>query len=156
MYSPSWCKNPSYLCGPSINPSQGRRYSTENGKLCKLGWTYRQGTVFAQRQYLYEKEATSMERPEMYFLGRCKNPTYLCGPGCQSTPSQWRRYRAENGNLRKLGWTCRHGAVFAPRQYLYEKEATGMERLEMYFPSRWKNPTYMWEPPNHPVSREAE
>ena len=46
--------------------------------------------------------------------------------------------RVGNGNLRKLGWTYRHGTVFAPRQYLHQKEATGMESPEMYFPSRWK------------------
>ena len=35
---------------------------------------------FAPRKYLYEKEATGMERPEIYFVSRCNNPTYLCGP----------------------------------------------------------------------------
>ena len=33
-------------------------------------------------------------------------------------PSQRRRNRDGNGNLRKLGWTYRHGTVFAPRQAL--------------------------------------
>ena len=65
------------------------------------------------------------------------------------------RYRAENGNLRKLGWTYHHGTVFAPRQYLYEKEATGMERPEMYSPSWCKNPTYLCGPSNYTVSRLA-
>ena len=37
--------------------------------------------------------------------------------------------------LRNLRWTYRHGAVFAPRQYLYQKEATAMETPEMYLPS---------------------
>ena len=58
--------------------------------------------------------------------------------GRQSTPSQMSRYRVGNGKLRKLGWTYRHGTVFAPRQYLHQKEATGIESPEMYFPSRWK------------------
>ena len=58
--------------------------------------------------------------------------------GRQSTVCQGRQYRVGNGNLRKLGWTYRHGTVFAPRQYLHQKEATGMESPEMYFPSRWK------------------
>ena len=60
-------------------PSQERRYRVDNGNLRKLGWTYRHGTVFAPRQYLYQKEATIMERPEMYFPSRCKKPSYLCG-----------------------------------------------------------------------------
>ena len=29
---------------------------------------------------IYKKEATGMERPEMYSVSRCNNPTYLCGP----------------------------------------------------------------------------
>ena len=37
----------------------------------------------------------------------------------QTTPSQGSRYRAENGNLRNLRRTYRHGTVFPPRQYLY-------------------------------------
>ena len=32
----------------------------------------------------------------------------------QTTPSQGMQYRAENGNLRKLGRTYGHGTVFAP------------------------------------------
>ena len=75
--------------------------------------------------------------------------------GCQTTPSQESRYRAENGNLRKVGWSYCHGTVFAPRQYLYLKEATGVERQEMYFPSRCKIPTHLGGQSNHPVTNEA-
>ena len=73
----------------------------------------------------------------------------------QITLSQGRRYMAENGNLRKLGRTYRHGTVFAPRQYLYEKGAMGMERPEIHSPSRFKNVSYLCGSPNYPVSREA-
>ena len=139
--------------GRQNTPSRGRRYRAQNGKLRKLGRTYRHGTVFAPRKYLYQKEATGMERPEMYSASRCNNPTYLCGPS--KYPSRGRRYRAQNGKLRKLGRTYRHGTVFAPRKYLYQKEATGMERPEMYSASRCNNPTYLCGPSKYPVSREA-
>ena len=66
--------------------------------------------------------------------------------GRQSTVCQGRQYSVGNGNLRKLGWTYRYGTVFAPRQYLHEKEATGMESPEMYFPSRCKKPSYLCGP----------
>ena len=36
-------------------------------------------------------------------------------------------YRANNGNLCKIGASYRHGTVFAPKQYLYQKEALGKE-----------------------------
>ena len=58
--------------------------------------------------------------------------TPLTCAGRSNTPSRVRQYRAQNGKLAKLGRTCDHGTVFAPRKYLYQKEATGMERSEMY------------------------
>ena len=56
--------------------------------------------------------------------------TLTCA-GRQTTLSQGGRYRAENGNLRILRWTYRHGTVFAPRQCVHQKEATGVESPEM-------------------------
>ena len=50
----------------------------------------------------------------------------LPNTGLQTFRSQAAPYGADNGNLRKLGATFRLGTVFALRQYLYEKEATGM------------------------------
>ena len=81
--------------------------------------------------------------------------TILTCAGRQTTTSRGRQYRAQNGKLRKFGWNNRHGTVFASRQYLYQKEATGMERPEMYSASRCKNPTYLCGPSNYHVSREA-
>ena len=59
----------------------------------------------------------------------------------QSTQARGRKYRAQDGKLRKLERTYLHGTVFAPRKYLYQKEANGMERPEMYSASRCNNPT---------------
>ena len=56
--------------------------------------------------------------------------------GGHNTRSRGRQYRAQNGKFGKLGRTYGHGTVFAPRKYLYQKEATGMERPEMYSVSR--------------------
>ena len=61
--------------------------------------------------------------------------------GRQSTPSRGRQYRAQNGKFGKLGRTYGHCTVLSPRKYLYQKEATGMERLEMYSVSRGNNRT---------------
>ena len=55
----------------------------------------------------------------------------------------------------KLGRTYGHGTVFAPMKYLYQKEATGMERQEMYSVSRFNNPTYLCGTSKYPVSREV-
>ena len=82
--------------------------------------------------------------------------TPLTCAGRQTTPSQGRRYWAENGNLRKLGRIYPLGTVFAPRQYLNKKTAMGMERPEMYSFSRCINRSYLCGPSNYPVSRQAE
>ena len=58
-----------------------------------------------------------------------------------NTPSRGKQYWAQNGKFGILGRTCGHGTVFAPRKYLYQKEATGMDRPEMYSVSRCNNPT---------------
>ena len=47
-------------------------------------------------------------------------------------------YRAQTGNMRKFGPTYPHGTAFAPKQWLYEKEGTGMESSKLYRPSRSK------------------
>ena len=59
----------------------------------------------------------------------------------QNTPSRGRQERAQNGKFGKLGRTYVHGTVFAPRKYLYQKEAMGMQRQEMYSVSRCNNHT---------------
>ena len=61
----------------------------------------------------------------------------------QANQSHISRYRAENGNLRKSGSTFHHGTVFAPKQCLYQKKATGMESSKMHFSIRCKNRTYL-------------
>ena len=71
-----------------------------------------QGKIYIKRQ------------PRVWRVQKCiplvgaKTP--LTCVGRQTTPSQGRRYRDENGNLRKLG-IYRIGTVFAPKQYLYQK-----------------------------------
>ena len=69
--------------------------------------------------------------------------TALTCVGLQTTLSLVSQYRAENGNLRKSGSTFRHGTVFAPKQCLYQKEATGMESQKMHSSSRYKNRTFL-------------
>ena len=66
----------------------------------------------------------------MLGLWRAQNCILLVGvkraltcAGPQTTPSHVRKYKAENGNLGKSGPSFRHGAVFAPKQCLYQKEA---------------------------------
>ena len=59
----------------------------------------------------------------------------------------WIAYSAANGNLEKFGATNTHGTVFALSPCLYQKEATGMERLKMHSLCRFKERTGCYESP---------
>ena len=103
---------------------------------------------------IYTKRKLRVWRDQKCFpLVGAITPLTCAGP--QYTPSRGRQYRAQNGKLRKLGRTYLLGTVFAPRKYSHQKEATGMERPEMYSASRCNYPTYVYVPSKYPASREA-
>ena len=78
--------------------------------------------------------------------------TAITCAGRKTTPCHVNQYRAKNGNLQKSGSTFRHGTVFAPKQCVYQKEATGMESPKMHFSSRDKNRTYLCGSVNYSIS----
>ena len=78
--------------------------------------------------------------------------TVLTSSGPETTPFYGRKYRAQNGNMRNLGPTNPHGTVFAPKQWLYKKEAMGIESSKMYCPSWCRYRTYHCVAAKHPVS----
>ena len=84
----------------------------------------------------------------------CAKSALTCA-GPQTTPSHVRRSRAENGNLGKFGPTFRHGAVFAPKQSLYQKEARAMESPKMCSSSQCVKCTYLCWSANYPISCKA-
>ena len=112
--------------GRQTSPSYVSQYRAQNGNLRKSGSTFRHGTVFAPKQYSYQREATGMKSQKMHSSGQCKNRIYLCWT--ETTKSHVSQYKAENGNLRKSRSIFHHCTVFAPKQCLYQKEATGMDR----------------------------
>ena len=78
--------------------------------------------------------------------------TVLTSAWKQSTPFHGEWYRAQNGNMRNFGPTNPHGTAFAQKQWLYQKEATGMESSKMYPPSRCRYRTYHCVETKYPVS----
>ena len=76
----------------------------------------------------------------------------LTSAGPQTTPCHGGQYRVQRGNLRNFGPTKPHGTAFAPMQWLYQKEATGMESSKMYCPSGCREGTYQRGAANYPVS----
>ena len=91
-----------------------------------------------------------MESSKMY----CPSggDTVLTSSGPETTPFHGRQYRAQNGNMRNFGPTNPHGTAFAPKQWLYQKEATGMESSKMYCHSWWRYRTYHCVAAKYPVS----
>ena len=78
--------------------------------------------------------------------------TVLVNAWPQSTPFHGGWYRAPNGNMRNFGPINPNGTAFAPKQWLYQKEAMGMESSKMYCPSRCRYRTYDYVAANYPVS----
>ena len=124
--------------GRQTTPSHVSQYRVENGNLRKSECSFRHGTAFATKECLHQKEARSMESIPLVGANSVLTCAYR-----QTTQSHVSQYRAENRNLRKSGSTFHHGTVFAPKQRLYEKIATGMESSKMHFSSRCKNRTYL-------------
>ena len=54
--------------------------------------------------------------------------------------------------MQNFGSTNPHGTVFAPKQWLSEKEATGMESSTMHYLSRCRYRTYQCGAVKYPVS----
>ena len=131
MYSTSWCRNLTYLYGSENYPDSWGAGIGPRTEIC-INWggpitmipCLHQGNIYIQRKLQEWREQKCIQ-----LVG---GETPLTCAGLQTTPSHGRRYRSQNGSLRKLGWTYCHGTVLALRQFLYPKEAKGMERTEMY------------------------
>ena len=129
---------PLTFVGRQSTPSRERQYRAQNGKLVNCHGPIsivpclHQGNIYTKRKLRVWRDQKCIP-----LVGAI---TPIICAGRQSTPSRWRQHMAQNGKLRKLSRTYLHGTVIAPRKYLYQKEAKGMERPEMYSVSRCKNP----------------
>ena len=73
----------------------------------------------------------------------------------QSTPFHGVQYGAQNGNMRNFGATNPNDTAFAPKQWLYQKKATGMESSKMYRPSRLRYRTHLCLEAKYPILWEV-
>ena len=76
----------------------------------------------------------------------------LTSAGPQTTPCHGGQYRVHQGNMRNFGPTNTHGTTSTPMQWLYQKEATGMESSKMYCPSRCRYRNHQYGAANYPLS----
>ena len=78
--------------------------------------------------------------------------TVLTSAGRKTTPFYGGQYWVWKGNVRNFGCTYQYGTAFPHKEFLYQKEATGMENLKMSSSSLWKNPTNLCRSANFPIS----
>ena len=78
--------------------------------------------------------------------------TVVTSAATQTTPCHGWLFRVQKGNMRNFGHTNPHGTTFAPKKWLYEKEATVIENLKTYFPSWCRYRTYQCGAANHSMA----
>ena len=138
IYSASRCNDPTYLCGLSKYPVSREASIGLRTESC-VNWDGPISMVSCLLQgNIYTKKKLREWRHQKCIPLVCAITALNCA-GRQNTLSRGRQYRAQNGNFGNLGRTHGHGTVFAPRKYLYQMEAMGMERPEVYFVSRCNN-----------------
>ena len=136
--------------GPQTTPCHGGQYRVHQGNIRNFGPTNTHGTASAPMQWLYQKEATGMESSKMYCPSRCRYRTYKCG--AVKYPVSWGAVQGPPRKYAKLWAYNTHGTASEPMQWLYQKEATGMESSKMYCPSRCRYRTHQCGAANYPVS----
>ena len=78
--------------------------------------------------------------------------TVLISLAPQTTPRHGGQYRVQRRNLGNFGPTNPRGTASVPMQWLYQKEATGMESSKMYCPCQYRYRTYQFGAANYPAS----
>ena len=86
----------------------------------------------------------------MYCPRRCRKRMYK--RGAENTSVHGGRYWVDNGSMRNFVPTNLLGTAFAPKQWLYQKEATGRESSKMYCPGRCRKRTYQCGAVKKPTS----
>ena len=120
--------------GPQTTPCHGGPCRVQRGNLRNFGRTESHGTAFAQCNCYIKRKLRELRVQK--FIDLIGVDTVLTSAGPQATPSHGGQYRVQRRNLRNFGPTKPHGTTFAPMQWLYQKESTGMESSKMYCPSR--------------------
>ena len=150
MYCNSRCGNSTYQCGATNYPILLVAVLDREWKYAKLQAYQCHRTAFARKQWLYEKETTGMESSKMYCSSRCRNSTYQCVAA--NYPVSWGAVYGREWKYSKLWAYQFQWYRFAPKQWLYQKETTGMESSKMYCCTRCRNSTYQCGDENYLVS----
>ena len=127
---PVWvCKLPRFM-GGSIRPGI---------EICKVS-----GLQIPMVPHLHQSNCYIKRKIRVWIAQKCfalvSAETVLTSAGQQTTPFNGGQYGAGNGNMRNFGPSYPHCTVFAPKQWLYQKEGTSMESTKIYYHTRCKKP----------------
>ena len=136
--------------GPQTTPCQGGQYRVHQGNMRNFGPTNTHGTASdPSNGYIKRKLRAWRVQKCIALVGA---DVALTSAGPKTTPCHGGQYRVHQGNMRNFGPTNTHGTASDPMQWLYQKEATGMESSKMYCPSRCRCRTHQCGAANYPVS----
>ena len=136
--------------GPQTTPCHGGQYRVHQGNMRNFGPTIPLVPHLHQcNGYIKRKLREWRVKKCIALVGA---DIALTSAGPQTTPCHGGQYRVHQGNMRNFGPTNTHGTGSAPMQWLYQKEATGMESSKMYCPSLCRYRTHQCGSANYPVS----
>ena len=134
-----WTAQKCNPCFCAKSPPRRRTFKVYGFMKRRTGPTLRifvnSGLPFAMVPHLHQRNIYIKRKLGKWKARKC-NPCFCaksppCSTGLQNTRIHAAPYRADIANLREFWVIIRHGTVFAPRQSLYQKEATGMESPKM-------------------------
>ena len=151
MYCPSRCRYRTYQCGAAnyIRVMGGSTGSTK--EISEIS-----GLTIPMVPRLHQCNGYIKRKQRAWRVQKCialvGADIALTSAGPQTTPCHGGQYRVHQGNMRNFWPTNTHGTASAPMQWLYQKEATGMESSKIYCPSRYRYRTHQCGAANYPVS----
>ena len=151
MYCPSRCRYRTYQCGAAnyIRVMGGSTGSTK--EISEIS-----GLPIPIVQHLHQCNGYIKRKLRAWrvqkFIALVGTDIALTSAEPQTTPCHGGQFRVHQGNMRNFGPTNTHGTASAPMQWLYQKEATGMESSKMYCPSRCRYRNHQCGAANYPVS----
>ena len=126
MYFPSRCRYRTHQCGAANYPVSWGTVQDPPRKYAKLrAYQYPWYRVSTNAMVILKRKLRAWRVQKCIALVGADIALTSAGP--QTTPCHGVQYRVHQGNMRNFGPSNTHGTVSAPMQWLYQKEATGME-----------------------------
>ena len=138
------------LRGSKVPRFMGGSIGPRIGNMRNFGPTNPHGTAFEQSNGYIKRKLPAWRVQK--FIALVGADIVLTTAWKQSTPFHGGYDRAQNGNMRNFAPSNPHCMAFTPKQWLYQKEATGMESPKMYSPSPYRHRTYHCVEAKYPVS----